>query len=435
MYNLAQCTADFKLSLTILTQWCLHAYDINYNGTTNIEIFIINNCCPSALNVTTHQREHQIQSETEQFATICGYLSSTEEYRDEYNKEKCSRTLKSFKTGRNQRAEYSGMLELCFYSIVIPIGFIANLLVILTINQTIRSHNFLSMMFIRNLAIADLIGLLGFVASTITYNEHKHMPKHVYQYLFPTFDIFSGTLSLNSVMMISIDRAVAVVYPVRHFSGANNWKGKFYVLVMWSFSLLLLLLSLSRIWILDELYRLCLFYGVAVCFFLPCFLVFVSYIVIIAFTIRSNRQLVRANARRNSITLRGISRFREIKLAINVTVIILPLMLGWGFVGVVNVCKELQKIELLLGVHSLLLIFIPITFSSINPLIYLMLTSSLRKNSVKTISRMCFCWHKKRLKFIEGRLLARSISRGSSKVTEVSALNEELPNDLNDNNI
>ena len=430
MYNLTQCTADFNLSLKILTHWCIYVYKTNYNG-TNAENFIIANCCPRALNITG-----PLITQTpniEEIGNICEYLSSKEDHIDNYSHEKCFHKRQWIKSTSNY---YSRTLELCFYSVIVPIGLIGNLLVVVTISQTIRSHNYLSMMFVRNLAVADLISLFAFIVCLVVYN-HVSLTVRVREYLFPTLDIFSGTLSMNSITMISIDRAVAVVYPMRHFSGANNSKGKFCILVMWAFSFTLLFLSLSRMWIVEKLFNLYFLYSVVAAFLLPCFLVLISYTIIIAFTIRSNRQMVRANARRNSITLRGISRFREIKLAINVTVIILPFMFGWGFVSVVTVLSELLHKLKLAGAYSFLVNIIPITVSSINPLVYLMLTSSLRKNSIKTFQGMFrrICKRKNHLKFFEGRLLTRSVSRGSSKVTEVSGLNEELQNDLNENNI
>ena len=356
---------------------------------------------------------------------MCQHLRLTEDHPTE-----CDYYGGEQKSARNSRLEFMfDWFQFTYFSIIIPIGCIGNALVILTINRTVRNHNYVPMLFIKNLATADLTSLIGFVLIYIPYKHWVEMPVELRRYLFPSFDILVGSASLMFVMAISVDRTIAVVLPFKHFSGVINSKGRVTSILIWLFSVMLSVLSLIRIGFSDASYSTHLHYvTIFGGFFLPCCLVLISYTVIIAVTIRSNRKLVRENARRNSISNQGLSRFREIKLAINVTVIIFPIMFGWGFVATVSIYEELTKRKLSQVFDNLILI-VPITMSSINPLVYLMMTSSLRKNSIKTLHSLFLC--KRCMNF--DRLRFGSFSRNSTKDSGGLMIEEEGPSQQDEN--
>lgn len=421
------CILQFNLTLPILTHFCELTATENLTETSIPELFIINACCPPILNKTTSTKSSSTpkRNRIDKYDTMCQYLRLTEEHPTECNDY----------GGEHQKSAHKSHLELEFdlfqftyFSIIIPIGCIGNLLVILTINRTVRNHNYVPMLFIKNLATADLTSLIGFVLIYIPYKHWIGMPVELRRYLFSSFDILVGSASLMFVTAISMDRTIAVVLPFKHFSGAINSKGRVSSVLIWLFSVLLSVLSLVRIGFNDVSYSTHLNYvTIFVAFFLPCCLVLISYTVIIVVTIRSNRKLVRENACRNSISNQGLNRFREIKLAINVTVIIFPIMFGWGFVATVSIYEELTNSKLSEVFDNLILI-VPITMSSINPLVYLMMTSSLRKNSIKTLHSLFLC--KKCMNF-DG-LRFGSFSRNSTKDSGLM-LEEEGPSQQDEN--
>ncbi|XP_066911073.1 somatostatin receptor type 2-like [Clytia hemisphaerica] len=378
MLNLTICLAHFELTLPWLTTYCRL---FSSNGTTtaatpsamNAEYVIKTYCCPWALN-TTHEHPKKL-TRLEETRHMCSFPGLSHN--------RC-------KDNQDRDQSFIDAVNYGFFTCVIPIGCIANLLMILTISRVSHNHNFVPMLFIKNLAIADIISLLGYVIMYSVYNNWTTMPTKMYKYLFSSFDILTGSASLLHIMAISIDRAIAVVFPFKHFSGTINSKARVSTILLWCFSILLFILSMTRIGYDDEEFSTHFHYSVIIiAFMVPCAFVFLSYTVIIAVTIRSNQQLVRDNVRRNSaISTTGLNRFREIKLAINVTVIILPIMFGWGFVAIVSIVEGIRDT---LSVYGKLIFIVPITMSSINPLVYLMMTASLRKNSLKTLHSFVFC--------------------------------------------
>ena len=423
MFSIVEhCILQFNLTHALLTHFCeLTSAKENLTVTDIPQLFIINACCPSILNQTTSSTRSTI----DKYNMMCQHLRLTEDHPTE-----CDYYGGEQKTARNSRLEFMfDWFQFTYFSIIIPIGCIGNALVILTINRTVRNHNYVPMLFIKNLATADLTSLIGFVLIYIPYKHWVEMPVELRRYLFPSFDILVGSASLMFVMAISVDRTIAVVLPFKHFSGVINSKGRVTSILIWLFSVLLSVLSLIRIGFSDASYSTHLHYvTIFGGFFLPCCLVLISYTVIIAVTIRSNRKLVRENARRNSISNQGLSRFREIKLAINVTVIIFPIMFGWGFVATVSIYEELTKRKLSQVFDNLILI-VPITMSSINPLVYLMMTSSLRKNSIKTLHSLFLC--KRCMNF--DRLRFGSFSRNSTKDSGGLMIEEEGPSQQDEN--
>ena len=424
MFSIANCIVQFHLTLPLLTNFCEHINTAENFTVTDVRVaFLVNACCPSILNETTASTPTKL-TKLEKYDYMCEYLRLTEDHPSECNNDDGI-------NARNSRLDFVfDWFQFTYFSIIIPIGCIGNSLVILTINRTVRNHNYVPMLFIKNLAIADVMSLIGFVLIYIPYKHWIEMPIELRRYLFPSFDIFVGSASLMFVMAISMDRTMAVVFPFKHFSGTINSKGRISSFLIWFFAFLLFALSLVRIGFHDVAYSTHLYYvTIFIAFFLPCSLVLISYTVIIVVTIRSNQKLVRENARRNSISNHGLSRFREIKLAINVTVIIFPIMFGWGFVASVSIYEELTKAKLSEVVDNLILI-VPITMSSINPLVYLMMTSSLRKNSIKTLHSLFLC--KKCMDF-DG-LRFGSFSRNSTKDSGLMT-EEEGPSQQNENTL
>ena len=79
------------------------------------------------------------------------------------------------------------------------------------------------------------------------------------------------------------------------------------------------------------------------------------------------------------------AKFREMKVAFNVAIITILFVFGWGYFIGSQIYEMLSGLTLT-GFPNWLIEFIPFIISCVNPLIYIMCTRSLKKNSQKSLS-------------------------------------------------
>ena len=288
-------------------------------------------------------------------------------------------------------------------ALLLPIGIAGNLLILFAIlrykclpKQTGK--------FLCSMAAADLGVIFEFIAFLVYHNHDGDIPDRVHLYLFPSFDIFFASVSLLQITVISIERAIAVTWPFKYQSYVSSKRAKKTVICIWSFSLILMFAAFLRIPIHSEIYSLVIFFTTAtIMLFIPVVLIIISYtlVVISAYqNLRQDRKRMKMftifikqgqpesewlNGRRKSPRKGKLSavRCREIKLSVNVALIVLPFLFCWGFFIFVHIYEHVMDYQFSRSSFVNWFIFhLPFTVSSMNPVFYLLLTRSLR-NTVK----------------------------------------------------
>ena len=157
----------------------------------------------------------------------------------------------------------------------------------------------------------------------------------------------------------------------------------------------MLVAGLLRLPITLKLYSPLIFYvAVTLSFFIPCLLFVISYGSITVSAIRNFRREKKLKKEteadicmdqlRKSST-RTPAKFREMNVAFNVAIITILFVFGWGyFMG--SQIYEMLSGSIVTGFLNWLIEFIPFIISCVNPLIYIMCTQSLKKNSQKLLS-------------------------------------------------
>ena len=288
-------------------------------------------------------------------------------------------------------------------ALLLPIGIAGNLLILIAIlcykclpKQTGK--------FLCSMAAADLGVIFEFIAFLVYHNHDGDIPDRVHRYLFPSFDIFFASVSLLQITVISIERAIAVTWPFKYQSYVSSKRAKNTVICIWSFSLILMFAAFLRIPIHSKIYSLVIFFTTAtIMLFIPVVLIIISYTLVVISAYQNLRQDQKRmkmftifikqgqpesewlNGRQKSARKGKLSaiRCREIKLSVNVALIVLPFLFCWGFFIFVHIYEHVMDYQFSSSSFVNWFIFhLPFTVSSMNPVFYLLLTRSLR-NTVK----------------------------------------------------
>ena len=295
------------------------------------------------------------------------------------------------------------LLTFIILSILTPIGFFANILILLTVYKVKHLRNTTGY-FICNLAIADLLVIfeLNFFVTMYTSGAMKSASPRVHEFFFPTLEVVIGSASLLHVTAVTIERGIAVSMPLRYPRYLNDRTANRMIAGIWMYCLLLLIMGLLRIPIVSQNYNLVFFFIAAtLSFFIPCILVLVSYGFILVSAMKNMRMekkiskvivVISMMDQENleKVTSMRPARFREIKIAFNVAIMTVPFVCGWGYFMICNT-YELITEQWLNGFQNWLIPFVPFVISCLNPLTYLMFTRSLRKSSLLLLSRSKLC--------------------------------------------
>lgn len=300
-------------------------------------------------------------------------------------------------------------------AICIPIGLIGNLSILYAIIK-LKCLPRQTGYFLSSLAIAD-IGIIMQTLFLFISNNCKSMqlPKPFGRFVVPSIDIFLASVSLLQITTISIERAVAVTWPLKYPSYISVKRAKIIVSIIWSVSILLFCYSMSRIHLKSSVYLEVNFYiNITLLLIIPTLVVLISYtfVLVCAYqNLSQDRQrmkmltLLIRTTRNSPTTLHNTTannnnmdcsttekkdtkkfssmRCREIKLSINLAMIVLPFLGCWGFFLGVQLYEELAG-KYLDGVINFVMFILPFTVSSFNPIVYLIFTRSLR-NAVKSL--------------------------------------------------
>lgn len=318
---------------------------------------------------------------------------------------------------------------LCVAGILFIPGVLANGMIIyalIKIEKLRVPTNYL----LASLAVADLMMMAvmaGFVFSDVFQVD---IPHRVATYLWPSFDIFIGSASIMNLAAVSCDRALAAVRPLQYHDSLNVKQTFRAIRCIWGYSLVMFILSMLRCDIKTAGYRDGVLYTAYVgSFCLPCLVILVSYILILMSTIKnvkisraiekalySAKWLTQGNQRGNaaekSVENKRTRRLRlqEIRITTNLMIILLPFTAGWGFYfgthfyeGIVG---QYQRNDL----YEWFLTIIPWFNSSVNPLVYILFTTALRKGCMKLLCR------KRYLSQARETLLTNLVSKRNSSV-------------------
>ena len=267
---------------------------------------------------------------------------------------------------------------LLIIALISPIGLFANGLILFTLYRCKRLMNPMTI-FVGNLAVADLLVILQSASFFIYYKTGS--PSRTKSLLYSSTDVFLGSASMMHVTGISIERGIAVLYPLKYLSHLTKKTAAIMARMVWGTCAVLFILSLSRIWIYNVLFHRLVFYiSVTGSFMIPCALVLISSVCIIISVVKSSRKL-----QTNRVHNRT-DRRHEIKLAFKVIIIIIPFVFGWGFFVCLNIYEVVNKITFF-GLIDLSMIVIPSLIACLNPVTYLLFTDSLRKNSWNIIKK------------------------------------------------
>ena len=313
------------------------------------------------------------------------------------------------------------LLTFIILSILSPIGFFANILILLTVYKVKHLRNTTGY-FICNLAVSDLLVIFEMILFVTMYTSGamQSASPRVTKFFFPTLDVVIGSASLLHVTAVTVERGIAVSMPLRYPRYLNDRTANRMIAGIWVYCLLLLIMGLLRIPIVSQNYNLVFFFIAAtLSFFIPCILVLVSYGFILVSAMKNMRMekkiskvivVISMMDQENleQVTSMRPARFREIKIAFNVAIMTVPFVCGWGYFMTCNT-YELVSGKDITGFQNWLIPFVPFVISCLNPLTYLMFTRSLRKSSLLLLSRSKLC-----------KKLTQSFMRRESEITSLS---------------
>lgn len=285
-----------------------------------------------------------------------------------------------------------------FAALLILPGLIGNGLIIASVSKlrTLRSAtNYL----ICSLAAADVIMMFVMVAFLIYDGCRLTLPDNIQFFLFPSLDIAVASASIMSLAAVSFDRGLAVLKPLHYDRLFNRRRALYIIKGIWGYVTFIFILSVLRCKFTGKAYQytiLTIAYFVG--FIIPCGIVTISYTIILCTTVRilkMSRQMERS-LRMNNIEgdkpkKQGKKKLQlhEAKVAVNLMLILVPFMVGWGFYFGTFWSEHFNGDVLVRSaLYEWFLLVIPWFISSINPIVYILFTKMLRQGCRKMIRRL-----------------------------------------------
>ncbi|XP_066935107.1 D(1) dopamine receptor-like [Clytia hemisphaerica] len=295
------------------------------------------------------------------------------------------------------------LLTFIILSVLTPIGFFANVLILMTVYKIKHLRNTTGY-FICNLAVSDLLVIFQMLLFVTMYTSGamSDASPRVQSFFFPTIDVVIGSASLLHVTAVTMERGIAVSMPLRYPRYLNERTANRTIVGIWIYCLVLLVMGLLRIPIVSDVYNSVFFFIAAtLSFFIPCILVLVSYGFILVSALKNMKmekkisKVIVVISTMDQENLEKVAsmrpaRFREIKIAFNVAIMTVPFVCGWGYFMTCNT-YEIVAGKDITGFQNWLIPFVPFVISCLNPLTYLMFTRSLRKSSLVLLSRSKLC--------------------------------------------
>ena len=197
-----------------------------------------------------------------------------------------------------------------------------------------------------------------------------------------------------NVACISVDRAVAITCPLRYEDIVTRERATRILCAVWSYCALILLTSLLRIPITDETYGIFeLYMGFALTYFIPITIILVSYSTIIASTVKNLKFTDRydrlyycfSGNNTNASRIRK-KLMRELRVTGNIMILVVPFTIGWSYFIISQVYEEVHEYIDSFD-HDVMMVVIPWLLSGLNPILYFLLTRSIREGFVHLFKR------------------------------------------------
>lgn len=254
---------------------------------------------------------------------------------------------------------------------------------------------------IASLAVADFLVVLSMIAFVLMDRfPIESMAMEVNMFLFPSIDMTLGCASIWNLAAVSIDRGIAVMRPLHYKGILSSQRVQTATAILWTYASVIFLLAMIRMKIQSEEYNTSLVFSAMIAnFALPCFIVVAIYVGIFAAAIKSikvtkalEKALYLASNRGVELVNRSSPRSttllsREVKLALNVLIILLPLVAGWGFYFGTHWYEMITGDYDRSNAYEFCLLITPWVNSSLNPIVYILATPSLRKACHRLLCR------------------------------------------------
>jgi len=317
-------------------------------------------------------------------------------------------------------ATYEGEDEAWVYTtlditsaILFFIGFPGNMTIIYLVSKHQHLKNATNF-FVSSLAVADLIVLMSmlfWIIGTKVFDYGMEL-----KYIYSSLDLFGGILSMLNVFCVSADRAIAVTYPLRYERIVTKRRSVVITFAIMCFSLCLLVAGILRVinplkrdmsYYKDDsyIYHRVVDYICYIMFFVAIsgtMLCYTLIFLIVFHKLKGSRKLEKLMSHtRNAFTedeapdqpecqerKRSHSiLFREIKVTLNILIIVFPFTAGWTFFIGTHLYEDINHtVESV--TYNFFMVIIPWLLSVLNPVIYLVVNRSLRQCFCKTVHKL-----------------------------------------------
>lgn len=362
--------------------------DLTTNDTQRPSMLFNTLCCTKQLEVADNT-DHSIQ---QYFEKMCYSNNVTDEFRRNFCEIIPFVPAEPFAIS---------LISYILLSLLTPLGILANLLIVFTVLKC-KKLKTTTGYFISNLAIADLFCILGMIVYLIARSQMDVQRNFTALLIFSSIDVSIGSASLLNVTAASVERAIAVAKPMVYPLILRKERAKKVIGLIWLYCLMLFTACCLRVVIKSSTYSSIIFYfAVSFSFFIPCILVLISYINISVKALnnlqmekRIQRSMIavamlnehKYQQHQQRKTSRSHPQARELKLALNLTVMTVPFVFGWGYFMVGNIYEEVTHTPLT-GINNWFLNMLPYLISCLNPVTYLLFTKTLRKEAIKLLAK------------------------------------------------
>ena len=275
------------------------------------------------------------------------------------------------------------VISVIYYSCIIIAIVFGNALVIAAFEKNWRLQTTTNT-FIVGLAVADLmVGLISIPCWLYVYSCHYFdATLHPVGYeLYITFDIFIGCASIFQLTAISIERCIAIVWPIKH-RGIHEGVFRAMIFVAWGCSAFVAGLYPIQLKHWEEGYSAFIF---ALCFVVP-FIVMFGVYVLIYDTVARSRTRVHPE-------LAAATIHRETRVAGTVALVTGVFLIAWFpfFVVIVVATYDLEILPEPPGLFRLIAFVkaLHYTNSALNPVVYGYRNPEMRKSMRAVALRCC----------------------------------------------
>lgn len=274
-------------------------------------------------------------------------------------------------------------ISVIYYSCVFIAIVVGNVLVISAFEKNWRLQT-ITNTFIVGLAVADLmVGLISIPFWLYVYSCHYFdATLHPVGYeLYTTFDIFIGCASIFQLTAISLERCMAIVWPIRH-RGIHEGVFRAMIFVAWGCSGLVAGLYPVQLKHWEEGYSAFIF---ALCFVLPFIIMFGVYVLIYDTAGRSRTRVYPE--------LAAATLHREVRVAGTVALVTGVFIIAWFpfFVVIMVATYDLEILPEPPGLFRLIAFVkaLHYTNSALNPMMYGCRNPEMRKTMRAVALRCC----------------------------------------------